>query len=93
MTVFDELLSILPRDLREAIDVAVASDRYDSFGDVLLEALYRWNDGEILRNAKLEQLRGMIAEAEAGPTYSSDEVFAELRARIAERQARMAAAE
>ena len=93
MSIFDELLSILPRDLRDTIDGAVASDRYEAFGDVLLHALYLWKDGEILRHAKLEQLREMIAEAEAEPTHSSDEVFAELRARVAERQARMQAAE
>ena len=93
MNIFDELLAILPRELRATVDAALASDRFESFGDLVLEALYGWQDGEFLRSAKLDHLRAMIDEAETGPTYSSDEVFAELRARIAARRSGLAAAE
>lgn len=93
MSIFDELLAILPGELRDTVKTAVASDRFESFSDVLLEALYRWQDSELLREAKLQKLRDMLEEAEAGPSYSSDEVFAEIRARIASRQDGLAAAE
>jgi Arc/MetJ-type ribon-helix-helix transcriptional regulator len=93
MTPFDDLLSILPRELREAVDAAIAEGRFESFSEVLLTALHEWHSTEINREAHLQRMRRLIDEAREGPTYSSDEVFAELRERIAMRQARLAAAE
>lgn len=93
MALFEELFSILPRELREAVDEAIADGRFSSFSDVLLTAMHEWHSTEVNREAHLQRMRRLIDEAREGPTYSSDEVFAELRERIATRQVRLAAAE
>ena len=93
MTIFDELRSNLPQELREAVDAAMADGRFETFSELLLAALWEWHGTEVNREAHLNRLRRLIDEAREGPTYSSDEVFAELNARIAARQARLAAAE
>lgn len=93
MTLFEELFSILPSELRQTIDAAVASGRFEGFSDVLLTALHEWQNAEIAREAHLQRLRAMIEEADKGATLPAEEVFAELRDMIAARQARLAAAE
>lgn len=93
MTIFDELRAILPQELREAVDAAIADGRFETFSELLLAALWEWHGTEVNRQAHLDRIRRLVEEAREGPTYSSDEVFADLRMRIAARQARLAAAE
>lgn len=93
MTIFDELRAILPQELRDAIDTAIAEGRFETFSELLIAALWEWHGTEVNRQAHLDRIRRLVDEAREGPTYSSDEVFADLRARIAARQARLAAAE
>jgi Arc/MetJ-type ribon-helix-helix transcriptional regulator len=93
MTIFDELRAILPQELRDAIDAAIADGRFETFSELLIAALWEWHGTEVNRQAHVDRIRRLVEEAREGPTYSSDEVFADLRARIAARQARLAAAE
>jgi Arc/MetJ-type ribon-helix-helix transcriptional regulator len=93
MTIFDELRAILPQELRDAIDAAIAAGRFETFSELLIAALWEWHGTEVNRQAHVDRIRRLVEEAREGPTYSSDEVFADLRARIAARQARLAAAE
>lgn len=93
MTIFDELRAILPQELRDAVDAAIADGRFETFSELLLAALWEWHGTEVNRQAHVDRIRRLVEEAREGPTYSSDEVFADLRARIAARQARLAAAE
>lgn len=93
MTIFDELRAILPQELRDAVDAAIADGRFETFSELLLTALWEWHGTEVNRQAHVDRIRRLVEEAREGPTYSSDEVFADLRARIAARQAGLAAAE
>jgi Arc/MetJ-type ribon-helix-helix transcriptional regulator len=93
MTIFDELRAILPQELRDAVDAAIADGRFETFSELLLAALWEWHGTEVNQQAHVDRIRRLVEEAREGPTYSSDEVFADLRARIAARQARLAAAE
>ena len=83
----DKMLETLPRDLRQRLDSAVENGRYETRGEILLDALYLWHDQESLREAKLANLKEMLAEAESGPYFPAEEVFAELRERAAFRAA------
>lgn len=79
----DKILDTLPQDLREKLDAAVEEGRYETRGEILLDALYLWHDQESLREVKLANLKAMIAEARSGPYYPAEQVFAELRERAA----------
>ena len=85
MNAIADIKRTLPQDLQDAMDAAVAEGRFESNGDILLDALYLWLDEETLRQAKLQKLRDLIAEGEKGPYYDGAEVMAELRARMMER--------
>lgn len=91
MNAIADIKSALPRDLQEAMDAAIAEGRFESNGEIVLDALYLWLDGEMLRRAKLQKLRELIAEGEEGPMLDGPTAMADLRRRMAERAKRSGA--
>ncbi len=79
----DKFFEHLPADLSEKLESAIEDGRYGAKADIVLDALYLWYDQECLREVKLEKLKALVAEARNGPYYSAEEVFAELRERVA----------
>ena len=79
----DKILEHLPADLTEKLQAAVDDGRYETKGDIVLDAIYLWHDRECLREVKLAKLKALIADARNGPYYPAEEVFAELRERVA----------
>lgn len=75
----------------------VASGRFDSVGDVVMHAFSLLEDEEAARDARLAKLHAHIAEGladiEAGRTVPAEEVFAELRRRVADHHGSRDAAE
>ena len=82
---FDKILDHLPGDLNESLQAAIDDGRYQSKAEILLDAIHLWQDQETLREAKLARLKALLAEAEDGPYYPAEQVFEELRQRIAAR--------
>lgn len=91
MNAIADIKHTLPKDLQDAMDTAIHQGRFESNGDILLQALYLWLDEETLRAAKLQKLRELIAEGEQGPSLDGETVMAELRERFAERARRSGA--
>jgi Arc/MetJ-type ribon-helix-helix transcriptional regulator len=85
MNAIADIRRTLPRDLQEAMDAAIEEGRFEGNGEILLEALYLWLDSEMLRRAKLEKLRELIAEGEEGPYLDGPTAMAELRERLMQR--------
>ncbi len=75
----------------------VASGRFDSVGEVVMHAFRLLEDQEAAREARLAKLHAHIAEGladiEAGRTVPAEEVFAELRRRVADHHGSRDAAE
>lgn len=83
----DKILDNLPGRLGEKLQAAVDDGRYESKADILLDAIHLWNDQETLRQARITELKALISEAEQGPYYPAEQVFEELRQRVARRAA------
>lgn len=79
--------------MQDAMDLAISDKRYESRADIVLEAFYLWLDREMLREAKLTKMRGLIDEGRKGKRIPAEKVFAELRARAAGHQGKLTAAE
>lgn len=75
----------------------VATGRYDDERDVIRTALRLLHDEETIRTQRLAELEELLepalAEADAGLTFSIDEVEARLKARAQERRDQADAAE
>lgn len=54
----------LPKDLRDTIQQLVASGRYATESEAIADGVRLLQDRELLREAKLRQLRAMIKEGE-----------------------------
>lgn len=85
MNAIADIKRALPQDLQDAMDAAIAEGRFESNGDILLDALYLWLDEEMLRQAKLAKLRDLIAEGEQGPYLDGHATMSALRKRMVER--------
>ncbi len=85
MNAVADIKRALPQELQDAMDAAIAEGRFESNGDILLDALYLWLDEETLRQAKLQKLRDLIAEGEEGPYLDGPAAMAELRKRMVEK--------
>ena len=76
----------MPTDMAETLRQTVAGGEYASTSEVVREALRDWTRNRDTERRELETLRDAIkAGLDSGPGVPADEVFAELRARYADR--------
>ena len=76
----------MPSDMAETLRQTVAGGEYASTSEVVREALRDWTRNRDTERRELETLRDAIkAGLDSGPGISADEVFAELRARYADK--------
>ena len=74
----------LGEHFEKLMDDLIASGRYNSKSEIVRDGLRAIEDRERLRELKLQDLRAAIQEGEdSGPGIPAEEVFAEMRARIA----------
>jgi antitoxin ParD1/3/4 len=78
----------MPEEMAARLRAAVESGEYATTSEIVREALRDWSDEQDRRQAALERVRALIAEADAGPSYPAEQVFAELRAFVAEQAAK-----
>ncbi len=79
----------LPAEMAATLRQTVAGGEYASTSEVVREALREWARNRDAERRDLQALREAIRTGdESGPSIPAGEVFAELRALIAERRAR-----
>ncbi len=79
MSRLERITVTMPEEMAAKMRAAVESGEYATTSEIVREALRDWNDLQEQRQAKLERLRALIAEAEKGPFIDGETVFAELR--------------
>jgi antitoxin ParD1/3/4 len=77
----------MPEEMAAKLRAAVDTGEYATTSEIVREALRDWADEQAKRHTALERVRALIAEADAGPSYPAEQVFAELRAFVAEKAA------
>lgn len=76
----------MPSDMADALRQTVAGGEYASTSEVVREALRDWSRSRNAELRDLETLRDAIkAGLDSGPGIPADQVFAELRARYADK--------
>lgn len=78
----------MPEEMAARLRAAVDSGAYATTSEIVREALRDWSDDQDRKEAAVERLRAMVEEARAGPSYPAEEVFAEIRALVAEQAAK-----
>lgn len=78
----------MPEEMAAKLRAAVESGEYATTSEIVREALRDWSDEQERKEAALARLREMIDEADAGPSYPAEQVFAEIRAFVAEQAAK-----
>lgn len=89
MSAIERMTITMPAELAATLRQTVAGGEYASTSEVVREALREWARRRDAERRELETLRAAIhAGDESGASVPAGEVFAELRAMIAERRAR-----
>ena len=82
----ERMIITMPTDMAEALRQTVAGGEYASTSEVVREALRDWTCSRNAELRDLEVLRNAInAGLDSGPSTPADQVFAELRARYADK--------
>ena len=77
----------LPADVAQLLHERLKTDDPLEVSDAVIEAVYLWNRARDAADRHTADLRAAIQEGiDSGPGIPAEEVFAELRARIAARQ-------
>lgn len=86
MSAIERLTITVPAEMASTIRQAVAGGEYASTSEVVREALRDWTRHHDAERRELEALRAAIkAGLDSGPAIAAEEVFAELRARYADK--------
>ena len=86
MTSAERMTITMPSDMAETLRQTVAGGEYASTSEVVREALRDWTRNRDTERRELETLRDAIKVGlDSGPGIPADEVFAELRARYADK--------
>ena len=83
----------MPEEMAAKLRAAVDTGEYATTSEIVREALREWSDEQERRQGALARVRALIAEADASPSYPAEQVFAELRAFVAEKAAEYRAGE
>lgn len=87
MSKLERITVTMPAEMAAKLRAAVERGDYATTSEVVREALRDWSDYQDQRVEKLERFKQMLEEAEAGPSYPAEQVFAELRQLVAEKVA------
>lgn len=88
MSTIERLTITMPTEMAAVLRETVAGGEYASASEVVREALRDWARRRDAEQRELAALRDAIrAGLDSGPTIPAEEVYAELRALIAERRA------
>lgn len=88
MSTIERMTITVPAEMAAVLRQTVAGGEYASTSEVVREALRDWTRRRDAERRELEALRDAIrAGIESGPAIAADDVYAELRAIVAERRA------
>ncbi len=86
MPAIERLTVTMPAEMAATVRQAVSAGGYASTSEVVREALRDWSRHRDEDRRELESLREALrAGLDSGPSIPAEEVFAELRARYADR--------
>jgi antitoxin ParD1/3/4 len=86
MPAVERMTVTMPAEMAETLRRTVAGGEYASTSEVVREALREWTRSRDAERRDLEALRAAIkAGLDSGPGIPADQVFAELRARYADK--------
>jgi antitoxin ParD1/3/4 len=92
MSKLERITVTMPSEMAAKLRAAVERGEYATTSEVVREALRDWSDEQERRAEAVHKFRQMLDEADAGPSYPAEEVFAEIRALVAETAAKYRAA-
>lgn len=88
MSTIERMTITVPAEMAAVLRQTVAGGEYASTSEVVREALRDWTRRRDAERRELETLRDAIrAGIESGPSIPAEDVYAELRAIVAERRA------
>ncbi len=86
MPAVERMTVTMPAEMAETLRRTVAGGEYASTSEVVREALREWTRARDAERRDLDALRAAIrAGLDSGPGLPADQVFAELRARYADK--------
>ncbi len=86
MPAVERMTVTMPAEMAETLRRTVAGGEYASTSEVVREALREWTRARDAERRDLDALRAAIrAGLDSGPGIPAEEVFAELRARYADK--------
>lgn len=88
MSKLERLTITMPAEMAAKLRAAVERGEYATTSEVVREALRDWADEQERKAEATAKFRQMLDEVDAGPSYPADQVFAEIRALVAERAAK-----
>ena len=84
MGAYEKITVALPAELAAELRQSVDDGQYITQSDIVHEALRDWSRLQQAEKRKVERLRQLIDEGDrSGPSIPAEQVYAELRARIA----------
>lgn len=87
MSSIERLTITMPSEMAATVRAAVDTGAYASTSEIVREALRDWTRRRAEDQRALAEIRAAVAEGDNGEPVSAREVFAEMRALIAERRA------
>jgi antitoxin ParD1/3/4 len=87
MAQIERITVTMPAEMAATVRAAVDAGAYASTSEIVREALRDWTSKQAADQNALAALRAAIALGDKGDAIPAEEVFAEMRALIAERRA------
>ena len=84
MAKLERITFTVPEEMAAKLRAAVEAGEYATTSEIVREALRDWNEQQERRQAALEKLRELIDAGLKGPNSPAEEVFADLRAYVAQ---------